>query len=104
MLYTFGEVLKEMLSKEARIALIGRKSHGFRIIKASFKTKKDIIIVNAIQCYAQTNYNNDDDKCQFYLRLQSIISKCARNNMTILMADLNVKIGMDNTGYEDKMG
>ncbi|VDO65229.1 unnamed protein product [Schistosoma margrebowiei] len=93
-----------MLSKEARIALIGRKSHGFRIIKASFKTKKERFTTNAIQCYSQTNYNNDDDTYQFYLRLQSIISKRAGNNMTILMADLNAKIGMDNIGYEDNMG
>ncbi|VDP07120.1 unnamed protein product [Schistosoma margrebowiei] len=29
-----------MLSKQAQIAIIGRESHGPRIIKASFKTKK----------------------------------------------------------------
>ncbi|VDP67054.1 unnamed protein product [Schistosoma curassoni] len=79
------------LSKEARVALIGRKSHGPRIIKASFKTKKERFTMNAIQCYAQTNHSNDDDKYEFYLRLQSIISKCAGNNMTILMADLNAE-------------
>ncbi|VDP37323.1 unnamed protein product [Schistosoma curassoni] len=38
------------------------------IIKASFKTKKEGIIMNVIQCYAPTNDSNDDDKGQFYGR------------------------------------
>ncbi|VDP37359.1 unnamed protein product [Schistosoma margrebowiei] len=56
--------------------------------------------MNVIQCYAPTN---DYDEDQFYDRLQSIIEKCPRNDLTILMGDLNVKVGMDNTGYEDIM-
>ncbi|VDP81920.1 unnamed protein product [Schistosoma curassoni] len=65
--YTRGVIL--MLSKEARKALIGWKSHGSRIIKASFKTK-EVIIMNVIECYAPTNDSNDDDENQFYKRLQ----------------------------------
>ncbi|VDO72334.1 unnamed protein product [Schistosoma margrebowiei] len=57
-----------MISGEARNALIGWKSHGPRIIKASFKTKKEGITMNVIQCYAPTNYSNDDNKDQFYER------------------------------------
>ncbi|VDO57529.1 unnamed protein product [Schistosoma margrebowiei] len=38
-----------MLSKQAQNALIGRASHGPRIIKASFKTKKEGISMNIIQ-------------------------------------------------------
>ncbi|VDP28251.1 unnamed protein product [Schistosoma margrebowiei] len=63
-----------MLSKVARNALVGRESHGSRIIKASFiKTKKKGITMNITQCYAPTNDRNDDIKDQFYKRLQSII-------------------------------
>ncbi|VDP28763.1 unnamed protein product [Schistosoma margrebowiei] len=51
-----------MLSKEARNALVGRESHGSTIIKASFKTKKEGILMNIIQCYAPTNDSNDDIK------------------------------------------
>ncbi|XP_018645607.1 hypothetical protein Smp_006960 [Schistosoma mansoni] len=36
------------LSKETRNALIGWESHGSRIIKASFKTKKEEITMNVI--------------------------------------------------------
>ncbi|VDP25917.1 unnamed protein product [Schistosoma margrebowiei] len=58
--YTDGVVLT--LSKEARKALIGWESHGSRIVKASFKTTKEEITRNFIQCYARNNDNNDDDK------------------------------------------
>ncbi|VDO63606.1 unnamed protein product [Schistosoma margrebowiei] len=93
-----------MLSKVAQNALIGWESHGSRIIKASFKTKKEGITMNIIQCYAPTNDSNDDIKNQFYDRLQSIIEKCSRKDLTIPMGDLNLKVGIDNTGYEDIMG
>ncbi|CAH8570145.1 unnamed protein product [Schistosoma guineensis] len=93
-----------MLSKVARNALVGWESHGSRIIKASFKTKKEGILINIIQCYAPTNDSNDEIKDQFYERLQSIIEKCPRKDLTILMGDLNAKVGIDNTGYEDIMG
>ncbi|VDO54330.1 unnamed protein product [Schistosoma margrebowiei] len=93
-----------MLSKLARNALVGWESHGSRIIKASFKTKKEGILMNVIQCYAPTNDSNDDIKDQFYERLQSIVEKCPRKDLTILMGDLNAKVGIDNTGYVDIMG
>ncbi|VDP37243.1 unnamed protein product [Schistosoma margrebowiei] len=93
-----------MLSKVARNALVGWESHRSRIIKESFKTKKKGITMNIIQCYAPTNDSSDDIKDQFYERLQSIIEKYPRNDFTILMEDLNAKVGIDNTGYEDIMG
>ncbi|VDP05549.1 unnamed protein product [Schistosoma margrebowiei] len=93
-----------MLSKVARNELVGWEFHGSRIIKASFKTKKEGILMNIIQCYAPTNDSNDDTKDQFYERLQSVIEKCPRKDLTILMGDLNAKVGIDNTGYEDIMG
>ncbi|VDP43433.1 unnamed protein product [Schistosoma curassoni] len=54
-----------MLSKVVRNALVGWESHGSRIIKASFKTKKEGITINIIQCYAPTNDSNDVIKDQF---------------------------------------
>ncbi|VDP50798.1 unnamed protein product [Schistosoma curassoni] len=100
--YTQGVAL--MLSKEARKPLIGWESYGSRITKPSFKTKNDGMTVNVIQCYVPTNDSNDDDKDRFYERLQSIMVKCSRKNLIILVGDLNAKVGMDNTGYEDIMG
>ncbi|VDP77470.1 unnamed protein product, partial [Schistosoma curassoni] len=55
-----------ILSKQAQKALIEWESHGPRIIKASFKTKKEGITMNVIQCHAPTNDYNEDAKDQFY--------------------------------------
>ncbi|VDP36204.1 unnamed protein product [Schistosoma margrebowiei] len=60
--------------------------------------------MNVIQCYEATNDPNEDVEDQFYDSLQSIIEKCPTKNLTILMGDLNVNVGTDNTGYEDIMG
>ncbi|VDP76526.1 unnamed protein product, partial [Schistosoma curassoni] len=69
-----------MLSKVARNAPVGWEYHGSRIINASFKTKKEGILLNIIQCYAPTDDSNDEIKDQFYERLQSIIEKCPRKD------------------------
>ncbi|VDP49837.1 unnamed protein product [Schistosoma curassoni] len=92
-----------MLSKEARNALIEWESHESRITNSSLKTKKEGITMNFIQYYAPNNDSNDDDKNQFYERLQSIIEKCPGETLTILMGPLNAKVGMDNNGYKDIM-
>ncbi|VDP48580.1 unnamed protein product [Schistosoma margrebowiei] len=92
-----------MQSKVSRNALVGWKSHGSRITKASFETKKEETIMNIIQCYAPNNDSDDNNKDQFE-RLQSIIEKCPRNDLTILVGDGNAKVGIDNFRYEDIMG
>ncbi|VDP56631.1 unnamed protein product [Schistosoma margrebowiei] len=92
-----------MMSKVAQNALVGWKSHESKIIKVPFKTR-EVITMNVIQCYAPTNDRNDHIKDRFNERLQSIIKKCPRKDLTILMGNLNAKVGIDNTRYENIMG
>ena len=46
----------------------------------------------------------EEKKDDFYQQLQAVLDRRGAKDITILMADFNAKIGMDNTGYEDIMG
>ena len=93
-----------MLSHEAQNALINWNAAGPRIIYSSFKTKKENIKLNTIQCYAPINDKDEETKEDFYNKLQTLCDKLKEKDMTILMEGLNTKIGSDNSGYEEVMG
>ena len=98
-----------MLTPEAQRALICWEPVSSRIITANCKfatkkTKKKIIELNVIQCYAPTNDTEDEKKEDFYQHLQTVLDRVGKKDMTILMGDFNAKIGSDNTGYEEVMG
>ena len=93
-----------MLSTQAQGTLIGWEAHGPRMITASFRTKKKRIALNVVQCYGPTNDGSEEDKDQFFYRLQKVLETFPRKDITILMGDVNAKIGTDNTGYEHIMG
>ena len=93
-----------VLSREAQEALIGWEPINSRIISATFNTRNKNIKLDVVQCYAPTNDADDGKKEEFYEQLQNLINKLKRKDITILMGDLNAKIGADNTGYEEIMG
>ena len=92
-----------MLSKEPQQVLISWEAVSPRIVTASFTTKKNINIT-VIQCYAPMNDALDDKKEEFYDQLQSVVKRQSDKDITLLMGDLNAKIGDVNTGYEKVMG
>ena len=97
-----------MLSRQAEKALIGWQPVSSRLMTATFKTKQRRILVRLIMCYACTyklNEASDEVKDQFYERLKGVLgSNRPQRELTILMGDINAKIGNCNTGYEEVMG
>ena len=89
-----------ILSHEAQNALINWEAAGPRIIYASFKTKKENIKLNSIQCYAPTDDKDEETKEDFYNKLQILCDKLKEKDMW----DLNAKIGSDKSVNEEVMG
>ncbi|VDP72188.1 unnamed protein product [Schistosoma curassoni] len=92
-----------LMFKKAWNSLIVREYRGSGISKASLKTKREEITINVIQCYTPTNDSDEDNEDHVYERMQSIIAKCSMKDLTILIRDLNAKVGIDNTGYKNIM-
>ena len=57
-----------------------------------------------IQVYAVHNEREDEEKEQFYQELQEAVDGCKKNDIIIVMGDLNAKVGNDNQWYERTMG
>ncbi|CAH8576139.1 unnamed protein product [Schistosoma curassoni] len=99
--HTQGVVL--MLSEKARSEILGGDLMDPGSSKHASKQRRG----DHNECYPMLcihQYSNDDNKDQSYERLKSIIGKCPRKDLNILMGDLNAKFGMNNKGYEDIMG
>ncbi|KAL4717965.1 hypothetical protein ACJJTC_013004 [Scirpophaga incertulas] len=73
-----------------------------RIITARFYTK--VRKISVIQCYAPTNAASSETKNDFYSLLTATLKNIRKQDIVIVMGDLNAKVGTDNSGCERHMG
>ncbi|KAI8500370.1 hypothetical protein Bbelb_219360 [Branchiostoma belcheri] len=91
-----------IMSKSSTRSLKEWEPVSERIIVARFTSRcQDTTI---IQAYAPTNDASDADKEQFYQQLQATMAKRKKRDITILMGDMNAKVGQGNSGKERVMG
>ena len=93
-----------MIFREAQRTLIGLEPVSPRIITSRFRATAKRISLNIIQCYAPTNDADEDTKEEYYQLLEETIRKCNKKDKTLVMGDMNAKVGNDNTGFEEIMG
>ena len=91
-----------MMSQQAVKSLMEWTPVSKRIIVARFFSR--FRKVSIIQVYAPHNEKLDEEKDQFYQELQEVIDGCNKNDIIIVMGDLNAKVGEDNQGYKRAMG
>ena len=91
-----------MISKQTFKALLNWQPVSDRIISARFSSKVRNITI--IQCYAPTELADDNEKDEFYSRLNAVYGSTPRGDIVIVMGDLNAKVGVGNSGVEYVVG
>ena len=90
-----------ILSKDATQSWLEWEPVSERIIRARFNSRWRQVTV--IQCYAPTNEASEETKDDFYEELQAVVEQVPGSDVKIVMGDVNVKVGTDNTGREEVM-
>lgn len=57
--------------------------------------------ISMFACYAPTNSASDDQKNEFYSKLQDVVGRVAKHDV---IGDLNAVLGSSNEGFETCMG
>ncbi|GFS12286.1 craniofacial development protein 2-like [Elysia marginata] len=86
-----------IFDKKTNKSLMEWEPINHRIIRALYSRFAKLTIV---QCYAPTEDAADDEKDEFYSKLQEFLTYIPKHDITIVMGDLNAKVGSDNTGFE----
>ena len=106
-IYSGDEAMHEggvaiMINKQAVKSLMEWTPINKRIITARFYSRYRKMTV--IQVYAPHNEREEEEKEQFYQELQETVDECNKNDIIIVMGDLNAKVGSNNNGFERTMG
>jgi len=91
-----------VMCEEAARAMISWEPISDRIIMVRMRTRFGY--TSLIQVYAPTNNASDEDKDEFYERLQNTMELLPRHDLKIVMGDFNAQVGSDNKGWEETMG
>ena len=91
-----------ILGKEAQRALIGWQPVNHCIITTKFNNR--LAKVTIIQAYAPTEASEDEEKEEFYSKLQDVINKSPTYDIKILMGDFNAQLGPLRQGCETILG
>ncbi|XP_071153731.1 craniofacial development protein 2-like [Mytilus edulis] len=91
-----------MMNERAEKLLMEWTPINKRMIKARFYSKYKKLTV--IQAYAPTNDAKEEEKEEFYQQLQDNGLSCNKNDMLIVMGDLNLKVGKDNSHMQEVLG
>ncbi|XP_052097284.1 craniofacial development protein 2-like [Mytilus californianus] len=91
-----------LLSKRASKSVVEWIAVNERIIKIRMETNYGYMTV--IQCYAPMNDYIDNEKENFYDKLNQMIVDTPKHDVLTIIGDFNAKVGSTNTGSEEVMG
>ena len=91
-----------ILSKEPGKSMKEWELISEQIISARFESKCQNTTI--IQVYATTNEAEEEENEDFYHQLQSPYNNRRARDLTMVIGDLNAKVGLDNRNWEASMG
>ncbi|XP_072051743.1 craniofacial development protein 2-like [Amphiura filiformis] len=91
-----------LLNKKAQNALLGYNPISARLLSARFQTQNGAMTV--LQVYAPNTADSEEMVEEFYDLLQTTINKTPKNDILLVMGDLNAKVGCDCTQWENVIG
>ncbi|GFR96212.1 craniofacial development protein 2-like [Elysia marginata] len=96
-----GGVAK-VLDKVRNKSLLEWEPVNDRIIRVRLYSKYTETTI--VQCYAPAEVSLEENKDEFYLHLQGILTTVPMHDILMVLGDLNSKVGNNNNGFESNVG